>query len=92
MTARLSGLTVGALTLDPPFDSDVTEYTATTTNATNTITATPEDSAATVNIKNGDITVDNGSAATWASGKNNVSVTVTNQTEQMIYTVEVTKT
>ena len=50
MSARLSGLTIGALTLTPTFDPNTTEYTATTTNATNTVTATPEDEDATVTI------------------------------------------
>ena len=47
MSARLSGLTIGALMLTPPFDPDTTEYTATTTNATNTVIATPKDEDAT---------------------------------------------
>ena len=53
MSARLSGLTIGALMLTPPFDPDTTEYTATTTNATNTVIATPKDEDATVTILNG---------------------------------------
>lgn len=69
MSARLSGLTIGALTLAPTFDSDVTEYTTTTTNATNTITATPEDEDAAVTILNGETPVTNGSAATWTDGQ-----------------------
>lgn len=54
MSARLSGLTIGVLTLDPTFDPDVKSYSTTTTNATNTITATPEDDGAEVAIKNGE--------------------------------------
>lgn len=90
MSARLSGLTIGALTLDPTFDGDVTEYTATTTNATNTITATAEDDAE-ITILNGETPVTNGSAATWAEGVNTVNVTVTNGDAQEVYTVTVTK-
>lgn len=92
MSARLSGLTIGALTLTPTFDSDTTEYTATTTNATNTVTATPEDDKATVTILNGEAAVTNGSAATWAEGANTLTVTVKNGTVQKVYTVTVTKT
>ena len=91
MSARLSGLTIGALTLTPSFDPDTTEYTATTTNATNTITATPEDEGATVTILNGDTQVENGTAAAWADGENTVAITVQNGSVQKVYTATVTK-
>ena len=91
MSARLSGLTIGALSLTPAFDPDVTEYTATTTNATNTITATPEDDEAEVSILNGETPVTNGSAATWQEGANTVAITVTNGEAEQVYTVTVTK-
>lgn len=92
MSARLSGLTIGALTLTPTFDPDTTEYTATTTNATNTVTATPEDDGATVTILNGETPIDNGTAATWTDGANVVTITVKNGTAQKVYTVTVNKT
>ena len=92
MSARLSGLTIGALTLTPTFDPDTTEYTANTTNATNTITATQEDESAEVTILNGETPVTNGSAATWNEGANTVTITVENGTAQKVYTVTVTKT
>ena len=92
MSARLSGLTIGALTLTPTFDPDTTEYTANTTNATNTITATPEDESAEATILNGETPVTNGSAATWSEGANTVTITVKNGTAQKVYTVTVTKT
>ena len=91
MSARLSGLTIGALTLTPTFDPDTTEYTATTTNATNTVTATPEDESATVTILNGETPVSNGAAATWAEGTNTLTITVKNGSAQKVYTVTVTK-
>lgn len=91
MSARLSGLTIGALTIDPTFDSDVESYTANTTNQTNTITATPEDEGATVTILNGETPVENGTAATWVEGPNTVTITVQNGTTQKVYTVVVTK-
>lgn len=91
MSARLSGLTIGALTLAPTFDPDVTVYTANTTNATNTVTATPEDESAEVTILNGETPVENGTAATWTDGANTLTITVKNGNAQMIYTVTVTK-
>ena len=91
MSARLSGLTIGALTLTPTFDPDTTEYTATTTNATNTVTATPEDDGATVTILNGETPIDNCTAATWTDGANVVTITVKNGTAQKVYTATVTK-
>lgn len=91
MSARLSGLTIGALSLTPAFDPDVTEYTATTVNATNTITAAPEDEGAEVSILNGETPVANGSAATWQEGANTVKITVTNGEAEEVYTVTVTK-
>lgn len=91
MSARLSGLTIGALTLTPTFDPDTTEYTATTTNATNAVTATPEDEASTITILNGETPVGNGAAATWADGANTLTITVKNGTAQKVYSVNVTK-
>jgi hypothetical protein len=68
-------------------------YTAATTNATNTITAVPADAAASVKVEVGGKEIDNGSAATWASGANTVKVTVTAEdgTTTKTYTVTVTK-
>lgn len=63
-----------------------------TENATNTITATAVDSAASVEIKNGTTTVQSGSAATWAEGENTVKVTVRYGTTKRVYTVKVTYT
>ena len=91
MSARLSGLTIGALTLDPTFDPDVGSYTANTKNATNTITATLEDEEAEVTILNGETPVESGTAATWVEGPNTVTITVKNGTAQKVYTIVVTK-
>lgn len=92
MSARLSGLTIGALTLEPTFNPDVVTYTANTINATNTVTATPEDEKATVTIMNGETPVTNGQAATWTEGANTLTITVKNGTAQKVYTVSVNKT
>lgn len=47
---NLATLTIGAVTLDPAFAAGVTSYSAETSNATNTITATAVDTAAEVSI------------------------------------------
>ena len=91
MSARLSGLTIGALTLTPTFDSDTTEYEVTTSAATNKITATPEDEDATVEILVGETEIDSGDSATWSAGENTVTITVTNGEAEKVYTVTVTK-
>lgn len=88
---NLSGLAIGSLTLTPAFSSDVTSYTATTANATNTVTATAEDSGATVTIANGDTPVENGKSAVWEAGENSLTVTVTNGSAKKVYTTVVTK-
>ncbi len=87
----MSGLTIGALTLTPTFDPDVTEYAVTTANATNKVTATAEDEDATIVITNGETTVENGQSATWEAGENTLTVTVTNGETEKVYTVTVTK-
>lgn len=87
----LSALTIGSLILEPAFDKDVLEYTTTTTNATNTVTATPTSEDATVTILNGETPVESGSAATWEEGENILSIEVANGEESQTYTVTVTK-
>jgi hypothetical protein len=91
LSARLSGLTIGALTLTPAFDSDTASYIATTSNATNMVTATPEDENAEVTILNGETEVENGTAATWATGENTLTINVKNGSTEKTYTVAVTK-
>ena len=78
--------------MTPTFDADTTEYEASTSAATNKITATPEDEDATVTIMNGESEVTSGSSATWSAGENTVTITVTNGTAEKVYTVTVTKT
>ncbi|MBQ9347019.1 MAG: cadherin-like beta sandwich domain-containing protein [Oscillibacter sp.] len=90
-SARLSALTIGNLSLSPTFNADTTTYAVSTTNSTNTITATAEDSGATITIKNGTTTVANGSAATWEAGENTLTITVANGGNTRTYTITVTK-
>lgn len=87
---KLLSLSLGNLTLSPAFDATMANYTATTTNATNTITAAAE-ADATVEIKNGETLVANGAAATWAEGENTVTITVTKNGVSRLYTITVTK-
>lgn len=91
MNADLSGLTIGSLTLSPSFSAEVTEYTATTTNSTNTVTATAKDENTVITILNGGTEVENGTPATWADGVNTLTVTAENGSIRKVYTVTVTK-
>lgn len=89
--AKLSSLSIGSLTLTPAFDADTISYTATTENATNTITATAAEGI-TVAIKNGDTDVESGAAATWEDGENTVTITASaDGMATTTYTVVVTK-
>lgn len=69
----------------------MTEYTATTTNATNKVTATTTDPYAEVKIILGESTeIENGASATWAEGENVLTITVSGGAPDMVYTVTVT--
>lgn len=97
--AELSDLKIGSLSLSPAFNKGTTSYTAETSNATNTITATPADAGAAIEImvKDTDGTetkiISNGSAAAWFDGSNTVTVKITaaDGTSTKSYTVVVTK-
>ena len=91
--ATLSALSIGSLSLTPAFASATVSYTATTTNATNTITAVPSDAAAALKVTVNDEEIDNGTAATWQTGSNTVKVLVTAPDGEATktYTVTVTK-
>ena len=89
--ASLSALTIGALTLDPTFDSDTFVYEVATTNATNAVAATATDTNATLVIKVNGTLIDNGDAPTWDTGANNVVISVYNGAAVKTYVVIVTK-
>lgn len=89
MSANLAELKLGSLTLTPEFDPDVTEYAASTSNATNTVTATPEAEGASVTMKLSGSTVT--SPVTWETGENELTIEVTNGDVSKTYTVTVTK-
>ena len=96
----LADLRIGGLTLSPAFSAGtLTGYTATTTNASNTVTAIPADANATIEITNkgpsdeAATPVVNGRAVTWKTGANTLTVKVTaeNGTATQSYVVTVTK-
>ena len=87
----LSALSIGAISLMPTFDADVTSYTATTSNSTNTVTATAHDENAGVVITVNGNSITSGSSVTWNEGENTVTATVTNGGSRKTYTVIVTK-
>ena len=97
--AELADLRIGGLAISPAFSAEtLTGYTATTTNATNTVTAIPADANATIEITNKGtdedvVNVVNGRAVTWESGANTLTVKVTaaNGTTTKSYVVTVTK-
>lgn len=90
-------MTIGELELSPTFDSEVLEYTVTTSNATNKVTATTDDPSAAivivlVNSEEAEgVAVTNGTAVTWASGENILTITVTDGASETVYEVTVTK-
>ena len=90
-------MTIGELTLSPEFDSEVLEYTVTTSNATNKVTATTDDPSAVIEIvlvnseETEGVVVTNGTSVTWASGENILTITVTDGTSVTEYKVTVTK-
>lgn len=87
----LASLSIGTLTLTPEFDSDVIAYTASTSNATNAVTATATDSSASVSITVNGTEIESGGSATWNTGANTVIVIVTNGMASRQYTITVTK-
>ena len=90
-SAKLATLTIGSLSLTPAFDASTTVYTAATTNATNTITATGADGATVAITVNGTAHT-SGQSATWETGTNTVQLLVTKEgCASTTYTVTVTK-
>ena len=84
-------MTVGALSLDPVFDSETLAYAVATSNATNVVTATSDDPTAEIVIDLDGSPLENGTAATWGAGENIVTITVTDGTSETEYVVTVTK-
>jgi hypothetical protein len=97
-TCKLASLafTSSALVLTPAFSPDRIWYKATTSDASNVITAVAQDLASPciVTIDNDGIPVVSGAAATWLTdpGVNHVTITCTIGAVTRIYVVLVTKT
>lgn len=90
-TAKLASLSIGSLTLTPSFDADVASYTASTTNATNTVTATGAEGVS-VAITVNDTEISSGDSATWDAGENTVTIVASGTgMTSTTYTVTVTK-
>lgn len=94
--ATLASLKIGSLTLSPTFAAGTTSYTASTSNASNIVTAEPADAGASVAVVLNGTAIPNGSAAAWSSansGVNELVITVTAEdgTTTKAYTVTVTK-
>lgn len=85
----LSGLTIGALTLDPTFSPDEDDYSATTYNATNKVTATPTDENAEITILLNGEEIENESSAEWDEGLNSMVINVANGGNEKSYYVHI---
>lgn len=87
---QLTGLSVGALTLTPTFSGSTLEYTVSTTNSTNAVTATLPTGATAVLIVNGS-SIANGDSPTWEDGENEVVIRVSDSNGSNTYKVTVDK-
>jgi hypothetical protein len=89
--AELSALSIGELALTPAFDAGTTAYTATTSNASDTVTATgaDEDTIVVLTVNGSQHT--SGESATWQTGTNTVRAVVIKGEATRTYTVTVTK-
>lgn len=87
---ELVSLSMGAAVLTPAFDPAVTAYHASTSAASNTITATGSAGSQIAIEVNGKAQA-NGGSASWSDGDNTVKVTVSFGARSMVYTVTVNK-
>ena len=88
--ANLADLRFSGHTLTPEFATATTAYTVTTADASNTITAIPEDATASVTLSMKEKTYENGKRLTWEDGENTVTVNVTDGKTTKAYTITVT--
>lgn len=87
----LSSLEIEGITLNPTFEPQTYEYTASTTDIENKIIAEVINQDATIDIKvNGD-SHENNTVYTWQEGTNEIIITVDNNDHSQTYTVTVTK-
>lgn len=66
-------------------------YTASTTNASNKVTAATDDPSAVIAIDLDGTPVVNESSPEWAEGENVLTITVTDGASETVYVVTVTK-
>lgn len=78
---QLTGLTISGLTLIPDFDPETLSYTATTDTRLHTVTATPSDSGAVVEIRLND-TVVSGGIINLDEGNNTLTIEVVPPTNE----------
>ena len=89
--ARLSSLSIGSLSLTPAFAAGTTAYTASTSNATDTVSAAGANGAD-VSIEVNGTAVTSGGSASWNTGTNTVTITVSKTgLTTTTYTVTVTR-
>lgn len=89
--AKAASISLGSVDISPEFNADVTNYTAATSNETNTVSATGANGATVTILVNG-ASHTSGQAATWVDGVNTVTVIATKTgCTSTAYTVEVTK-
>lgn len=87
----LTALSISSATLTPTFNSATTVYTTTVSSSSSTITATPESGAVAAISVNGSA-VTSGGTATWNTGSNLVTITVSKTGGlPTTYTIGVTK-
>ena len=86
---QLSALAVGSLTLSPTFAAGTYEYTTTTSNASDAVTATAPSGATLAITVNGD-SLTNGGSATWDDGDNEVFIVVSDTSGSNTYKITVT--
>ena len=91
LLACLFDLAIEGLTLSPEFDSRNYEYTATTTDESNVITAKPISEDAIIDITVNDTEHENNTAYSWNNGDNVIEFTVTDGKQIKTYAVTVTK-
>jgi len=90
--AYLASLTLGSLTLDPAFDPLKKNYETTSTAASAAINVAAKDGDATVVIKSGETTIQNGGNVAFANNSvTTITVTVTNGDAESVYTIAVTR-
>lgn len=94
VASKLKSLEISGVTLSATFDPDTTTYTGTTTAASGTINAVPQDGFDAIRITYNDIYVPNGGSMKWTAGAGNVvNVAIKDSTSGVVttYTVTVTK-